>query len=347
MAPNNTNIEVLTSLDDLINNGCTTEPPKEAQPKEETSSEEEKGPTPAELRALRKKRAVMLKGTTLGSLPVVYPEKDSWYSLSVIPKKSGGKRIIEAPVEWLKTAQKKIYEDVLLKYCPVSEHAFGCIKNRNTTLASEPHVGKKIILKLDLKDCFHNITVEKIEKALVFSGLPNTLAVSIAYYCTNSRGVLPQGSPASASLANIYMIKMYAALNKMSTAMGLQFSGYLDDLVISGVDAWKAYKAAVSIINTYGFIVSPEKVSIMRRKKEVLGICVAAGKDHTRLPAKTRRSIRGFLHNIRLKAESKEKIPEADVMKLSGFVAYAEAVRDQKAELFKKQLTEIRRLIGE
>lgn len=302
--------------------------------------------TDEEIKTLKKRRAALLRGTTLGGLKIVSPEKDLWYNINVIPKKSGGKRIIEAPVDWLKTAQRKIYEEILLPYCPISKKAYGCVRNRNTTMAAAHHVAKHSILKLDLKDCFHSINASKIEDALVFVGLPKPLANKITYYCTNSKGVLPQGAPSSPSLANIVMIKMYAALGKMATKLGLEFSGYLDDLVFSGDRAYRATKPALGIIKYYGFSISQNKISVMRRKQEVLGICVARGADHTRLPKAKRKFIRGTLHRLKKKLEAGEAVSGAEVCKIAGHVAYAEMAGDQKKDVFKSELAVIKQLMN-
>ena len=274
---------------------------------------------------------------------MLYEEKTSWYTVSKIPKRSGGIRIIEAPAPWLKEIQRKIYEEILLKNCAVSAHAFGCIKKRNIQMAAEKHVGSKIVLKIDLKDFFHTITDTSMKPILIRSGIPAPTVERIAYLCTNSRGVLPQGSPTSPSLANIVAIKMYKALHTLASRMGLAFSGYLDDLIFSGENAWKALQPAKTIIKYYGFTVSKDKISIMRRKREVLGLCVAPGTDHTRLPKKQRNQIRAYLHCLRRDVAA-GKIDNDFLMQVQGLVAFAEQAQDQKAGKFKAQMVEIREM---
>lgn len=285
-----------------------------------------------------------LSGTTLATYPVLFPEKEAFYHISVIPKKSGGKRIIEAPVDWLKAAQRKIYEEVLLPNCPVSKRAYGCIRKRNITGCASHHVNKETILKIDIKDCFHSITSNMIRNALIEYNIPAPVVDKLCYLCTNSRGVLPQGAPTSPSLANIVMIKMYKALQNVASRSGLEFSGYLDDLIFSGTNAKRILFAVQRILKTYGFKYSTKKISYMRRKKEVLGLCVAPGKDHTRLPKRLRNKIRGYIHCIERDLNN-GKVDMKFFNHVSGLVAFARQAKDQKAEMFAAKMSVLRERI--
>lgn len=271
--------------------------------------------------------------TTYDSLPVLHPEKDAWYTVHKIPKRSGGVRIIEAPVDWLKEVQRKIYEEVLLPTCPVSVHAYGCIKNRNIKQAADIHVGQKQVLKVDLKDFFHTITTDMIRKSLLCANIDPSMTEKIVYLCTNSRGVLPQGSPASPSLANIVATKFYATMGKIAKSCGVKFSAYMDDLVFSGDKVTGLKPIIKKIAGFYKFKFSEEKTVLMRRKKEVLGLCVAAGKDHARLPKKLRNNIRAYLHCVERDVE-KGTLDMTFFHHVAGLVSFAAMAGDQKAANF-------------
>ena len=307
----------------------------------QTEIQSESPPRPAAPVELKDQR---LRGTYLASLPVLFPDKESFYNVSVIPKKSGGKRIIEAPVEWLKKAQRAVYAQVLLPTCKVGKRAYGCIKRRNITGCATHHVGKTTVLKIDLKDCFHTIHSDKILETLRGYAIPEPVVQKIVYLCTNSRGVLPQGSPASPSLANIVMIKMYKAVQTLAERMDLEFSGYLDDLIFSGEKACRALAPARKIIEFYGFRCSPSKISYMRRKREVLGLCVAPGKEHTRLPKKLRNSIRGYLHCIE-RDLAQRKLNRKFFGHVAGLAAFSVQANDQKGTVFQSQVQALRQKI--
>lgn len=281
------------------------------------------------------------------SLPEKFPEKLQWYTVHRIPKRSGGIRIIEAPAEWLKKVQRGIYEKILLPCCPVSKKAFGCIKRRGITPCAAPHVGSRTVMKIDLKDFFHKIDTKMIEEALSKANLPAETINKILYYCTNSKGVLPQGAPTSPSLANIVVMRMYAALDKLAVNNGVQFTGYLDDLIFSGEKANKILYPALEVISRYGFIVSKKKIVFMRRKREVLGICVAPGKEHSRLPKHRRNLIRAYIHCLERDFEKNGSVDMEFFHKTAGLVSFALQARDQKAAGFQERIQALRQKMKE
>src|SRR5215813_358938 len=78
-----------------------------------------------------------------------------------IPKRRGGERVILAPKSELKALQRKILSD-MLEAIPVSESAHGFVKERSIVTTAEPHVGRKFVLNLDLKDFFPSVTFARV-----------------------------------------------------------------------------------------------------------------------------------------------------------------------------------------
>ena len=78
-----------------------------------------------------------------------------------IPKKSGGVRIIEAPSDELKMIQLWIKENILDKFKP-SQYAKGFKKGTSIYDNALPHVGKELVINIDLKDFFPSITYGEI-----------------------------------------------------------------------------------------------------------------------------------------------------------------------------------------
>lgn len=78
------------------------------------------------------------------------------YRMVSIPKKTGGARNLMVPDTVLKTIQRRI-SDVLLAHMPVSPYAtayrFGTCTLRNAAV----HVGKPVVLKLDIYHFFDSI----------------------------------------------------------------------------------------------------------------------------------------------------------------------------------------------
>ena len=65
---------------------------------------------------------------------------------------------------------------------------------------------------------------------------------------TTSKGKLPQGTPTSATLANLVLIKTGKNLQEFSNDHNLTFTSFIDDLTFSSPEGFKS--KAQSIINT-------------------------------------------------------------------------------------------------
>lgn len=88
--------------------------------------------------------------------------QDKYYHIYEIPKKSGGMRTIEAPVDALKEMQRVLLDRVLYPVYGAHDSAMGFVPNRSIRKNAEEHfqrehATKQTILKIDLKDCFPSI----------------------------------------------------------------------------------------------------------------------------------------------------------------------------------------------
>lgn len=174
-----------------------------------------------------------------------------------IPKRTGGFREICAPTERLKEAQRNILK-LFQKRLKVLTHnaAHGCVKNRNCKTALEVHQknNSKWFLKLDLHDAFGSVYKEYLRRALEENAITNYALfeyetyigadglthlidsiLAFAYNDSVSRG-LPQGSPLSPFMLNMYMQTFDEALTKFCKDRGLVYTRYVDDLLISGYE---------------------------------------------------------------------------------------------------------------
>ena len=84
-------------------------------------------------------------------------KRDQLYTTFSISKKTGGKRTIEAPVDRLKAMQKWILDEILASFS-ASEYATGFRKNYSIVDNAKKHVGKDLVITIDVKDFFPSIT---------------------------------------------------------------------------------------------------------------------------------------------------------------------------------------------
>lgn len=155
------------------------------------------------------------------------------YSTFTIKKRSGGERLIEAPNKGLKDIQKKISDVFEQNYKPRS-CVFAYIKKRDIVEHAATHIGQRWLLRLDLKDFFHTISIARVSGVLRRSpyNFAESPANTVARLCTIGRR-LPQGSPASPVISNILCKGLDYKLKELAASNKCYYTRYADDIFIS------------------------------------------------------------------------------------------------------------------
>lgn len=164
------------------------------------------------------------------------------YQHFTLEKKKGGQRHIQAPLGHLKSIQRKLNASLQVKYYalkPAYVHGFVInptmdTKQCNIALNASHHVGKKVLINLDLKDFFSSISASRV-KALFSTEhfkFTDEIATALALLCTY-RGHLPTGSPCSPVLSNFICLDLDASIQQFCSSRGLTYSRYADDLTFS------------------------------------------------------------------------------------------------------------------
>jgi RNA-directed DNA polymerase len=91
------------------------------------------------------------------------------YTSFSIPKKTGGVRTIQAPHPTLRILQRKLLKVLELVYQP-HPAAQGFVKQRGIVSNATPHVGKRLILNLDLQNFFTSITFPRVRGIFIPPG---------------------------------------------------------------------------------------------------------------------------------------------------------------------------------
>ena len=151
--------------------------------------------------------------------------KKQLYRMFEIPKKSGGNRVIEAPVERLKTIQRWIKDEIIDSFSP-SQYATGFRKEFSIVDNAKKHVGKELVISFDIKDFFPSITYADVLRMFVYMGYKLDVAHLLTKLCTSENDVLPQGSPASPSISNLILLKLDKRLGKLAETINCDYSRY-------------------------------------------------------------------------------------------------------------------------
>ena len=153
------------------------------------------------------------------------------YSRFTLPKRRGGERTIEAPSVKLKDLQRRVLHRLLN---PLLAHpaATGFVRGRSIVDNARPHVGRGVVINLDLADFFPTITAERVVALFRARGWDVDSAAILGRICTNE-GHLPQGAPTSPAISNLVCRKLDERLDRLIQRLKGNYTRYADDMTIS------------------------------------------------------------------------------------------------------------------
>jgi len=241
-----------------------------------------------------------MKQITYFANPNKFPNR---YLQFEINKKSGGKRIINAPVKRLKVIQKCL-NIIFQSVNQIHPSAFGFVENKSIYDNAKIHIGQNYVFNLDLNDFFSSIDQARIwsrlqqppfhlnenfgrlELANIISAL---LCAKIEVNRKNNenewtkvyKNVLPQGAPTSPVISNIICKQLDFYLFAVSKKFNLNYSRYADDITFSSMhNVYQKNGDFITevhrIINTQNFSINENKTRLQKIgfRQEVTGLIV-------------------------------------------------------------------------
>src|SRR5262249_27584206 len=100
-----------------------------------------------------------------------------------VPKRSGGMRTLAAPHKTLKAAQRWILANIASKFA-ITDAAHGFVTKRGIVSNASPHVGKAVVVNLDLENFFPSITFPRVRAVFERHGYSGSVATILALLCT-------------------------------------------------------------------------------------------------------------------------------------------------------------------
>lgn len=231
----------------------------------------------------------LLLGVKINFLNKIIYSPQNFYRQFEIPKKSGGNRKIIAPYPSLLLIQKWILSNIL-NNIPINGCAHAFTSDKSIISNCKQHLGNKEILKLDLKDFFPSIEINRI--VLIFNklGYSENISYILANLCCLN-GILPQGAPTSPILSNLVCRKLDKRLLSLAKQFNLKYTRYADDIVFSGEKInVKIMDYVQNIIINEGFEINKDKTRLYKEKnkKIITGISVS---DTLKLPRNYKRNL--------------------------------------------------------
>ena len=285
--------------------------------------------------------------------------------------KPGRPRLFEIPRLRLKQAQRRLTE--LFALIPPHPAAHGFVAKRSAASCLEPHVGKEVVLRMDLQHFFPSIRRGRVSAMLREFGYPQLVAALIARLVTatvpesileqarplcneqafellqHSLGQphLPQGAPTSPAVANLIAWKLDCRLAGLAAHVGAHYTRYADDLIFSGgrdfgrgLSRFREFVLAIAIDE--GFFIRHHKTRTMKRsgRQSAVGLVM---NERLNVPREDYEQLRAILHNCSrsgLESQNREEHPDF-LAHLRGRAAYIAATNPERGVKLAAMLEQI------
>jgi len=317
--------------------------------------------TPADLAQAMGLEVPVLRWLCFHAEAAVHPH----YVQFEVPKRSGGTRLLSAPMPKLAAAQRWVLDEILGKL-PVEDAAHGFVAKRSTVTNAVPHQGRDVVINLDLKDFFPSITFPRLRGVFAGLGYSPAVATLLALLCTEcprrcvayagkryhvavgERG-LPQGACTSPAPRNQVARKLDKRLVGLARKEGWRYTRYADDLTFSAPRGHRGKLPGMlarirHVVREEGFRIQEKKGRVQRAagRQTVTGIVVnEPGK--LGLAREEVRRLRAIVHNAEktgLAAQNRDGHPDFRAH-LMGKIGYLSMVDGPKAEALRAALARV------
>jgi retron-type reverse transcriptase len=268
-------------------------------------------------------------------------ECDSKYHTYHIPKQSGGIRLITAPSKTLKHFQRALV-DLEMNRWPLEASATGFRPGSSVVENAFPHVGKRLVVNVDLKGFFPNTKFPLILKVLHhhFHGRLSPRAIRLLTVLCSYGGGLPTGAPTSPAIANQVLSSADKSISKAAQHKDVHYTRYADDLTLSGDDhaPVKLLPFVEEVIGKLGYELDPKKTNLFRkgRRQCVTGLVV---NQKPNLAKPLRRRLRAAVHHFVTKRPMQWHGRPMNLTQLLGRIGFLAQTQPEEA-------TRLRNLLG-
>jgi RNA-directed DNA polymerase len=292
------------------------------------------------------------------------PLSQQHYHNKLLSKRTGGWRLLEVPLPYLRCLQRRLLDD-LLDRVPPHEASLGFLRERSVLDHARAHAGRAVVLKFDLQDFFSSVRASRVHAIFATLGYAEEVARELTALCTTGTPEpvlrrmheaghltwvqlqrlrdphLPQGAPTSPALANLCAFRLDLRLDGLAYALGARYTRYADDLVISGGEhlrrvALRIEKWVGKIALEEGFALNHRKTRCLSRsqRQTVCGIVVNEGLN---LPREEFDRLKAILHQCASTGPWTQNRDKVDPWKevLRGKVAWVQQLNPAKAARLK------------
>lgn len=254
----------------------------------------------------------------------------------------------------MRVVQYKILTQILNKIeVPEYVHAFE--KGKNIPKMAESHVGKDMVVSIDLEDFFTSIKQYQLFDLFQHLGFGEAPARTLSELCTY-QSFVPQGALTSPKLSNIITALTFGPnIKKFCDEKNLTLSIYADDITIS-MDAETREKLGKGIVGEilrtvshevgrYRFKINTKKTKVMRHYQRQY-VCGAVVNVKVNLQKSERNKLRAMVYNCNkngIEAEAAKSNLTADLFysKLMGRLNWFAQLNPTAGARLKAKLKEV------
>lgn len=264
-------------------------------------------------------------GMTTHDLRIFQPR----YREQQIPKRSEGYRTLAIPDEPTMQLQRKLLATVLagLRTHP---DATGFVAGQSIVDNAQPHVGRAILVKIDIANFFPETRADRIQNYFQRVGWSRSAARLLTQLVCYQDG-LPQGAPTSPLLSNVVNYKVDVNLSRFAQRFHGIYTRYADDLTFSfPKDYPRKMRGLVQytrkVLKSAGYRIQWKKLRFLRshQRQTVTGLNV---NTLVSLPRKLRRQLRAARHH-----QSQGRPATWTPEQLQGWAALESMVRTQREQ---------------
>lgn len=234
----------------------------------------------------------------LNTLYSVSNNVENNYKIYKIKKKNGKYRTIYEPNALLKHIQRQILVKILDNKA-ISKYAKAYHKGINLKDNAIPHINKELILKLDIKDFFENISfIDVYNSCFPIEYFPKSVGMILTYLCTYDDHLI-QGAPTSAYISNLVMKEFDEVLGLWCEENNISYTRYSDDMTFSGkFNPREVIVKVRKMLYKLGLELNNKKIHIIHKSssQNVTGVIV---NEKVQVNAKYRKEIRQEIYYIK------------------------------------------------
>jgi RNA-directed DNA polymerase len=268
------------------------------------------------------------------------------YDHTWVHTRTGRVRLLERPRPRIRALQRRVLHEVL-DQVPLHEAAHGFVRHRSVTSFAAPHVGRDVVLRMDLESFFASVTAGRVFGIYRLMGYAEPVAHALTGLATTTtplavrrvtppalrdddvegrrrlldrlaRPHLPLGSPTSPALANLAGHALDRRVAGLAAAAGARYTRYADDLALSldGPGAQRRARRLAATIRAIaaeeGFRINEPKTIVATRAQRQL-LCGVVVNERPTVPRADYDRLRATLHNCRQlgpESQNRDGVPD-------------------------------------